>query len=373
MRVLAVAETDSFVKWAAWTLERAPRDWEVDLVLARSAVAPSARQVDVAVEGTRFDGRTIDRCGAVALMRRLRSERPDVLLLACTGPTVAAISLLARFVRSRTRVVCGLPGIAIPVRDRAIHARALVDVFVAHSVDERDRYAAAFRSQDLPCEVALSTLPFLRGDVLPAAPLGAPAVFAAQPSVPPDRSQRIELLDRLAALGPPAPIVKLRAERTTERLTHTEDHPYPQLWDSMVEAGLHERGALEFDSGSFERVLARAGSIITVSSTAALEAIDRGRPVLIVSDFGVDDALLNEVFIGSGLVGSLASNRGARSPASDWADRHYFHGRPMDDWVAVVERAVSARRASWRSALGLGYAKAVWRGLRRIAGRRPRR
>jgi Putative glycosyltransferase (DUF6716) len=57
----------------------------------------------------------------VALRRRIRLERPDVVLLACTGPVVSALAA-QRVFRARTRpvLVTGLPGISVPATVRAV-------------------------------------------------------------------------------------------------------------------------------------------------------------------------------------------------------------------------------------------------------------
>lgn len=339
MRVLAVAESDAYVKWAAWLLERAPAWWSYELCLARSPVSPSAQQVATALAGTTRAIGNVCTHGLIGLRRRIAESRPDVVVLALTGPAVAAVTAVLS--RPRPVIVAGIPGVGLPVRERALRARLPVDVFVAHSHREREEYEAGFRAIGAETRVALATLPFLATGPLPPPDTDrARPVFAAQPSVPATREERVRVLELLARIGPPAPLVKLR--RTNgERLTHNEPFPYPELWRQLVASGRAERDAVEFGGGALGEALVDASCLVTVSSTAALEAIDRNRPVVIVDDFGVSESLLNEVFVGSGLFAPLqpCSLQRARPPRADWSASNYFHPISDDDWVAVVESA----------------------------------
>jgi len=91
--------------------------------------------------------------------------------------------------------------------------------------------------------------------------------------------------------------------------------------------------------------LARAGALVTVSSTAALEAVAMDLPVLLLDDFGVSPAMINTVFEGSGLFGSthdLVAGR-FRHAAPAWTADNYFHGLDGDDWTGRLDALVAAR------------------------------
>jgi hypothetical protein len=108
--------------------------------------------------------------------------------------------------------------------------------------------------------------------------------------------------------------------------------------------------------------LGRARSLVTVFSAAALEAIDTGVPVVVLDDFGVDDALINTVFDGSGCLGDLEDVRAGRACSRDptWLLDNYFHPVGEDDLVPRVTELVRhrdagrlplrsrGRRPSWR-------------------------
>jgi hypothetical protein len=335
-RILAVAESDAYLKWAAWTLDRLGPAGGSELAVLRSPISPSDRQIADALSGTSHRPDDVARTTLFRLRRRLRQDPPDILLLACTGPSILAVGAVSLPPRGPQRpvVVSGLPGVALPIRRRAIHARRDTDVFVAHSRLERDDYRAAFDAERLPVRVALATLPFLALSRSPSATAAGPVVFAAQPSVPPDREERVDVLRRLAALAPPAPVVKLRTE-DAETATHDEPWPYPDLWRELISQGQVRGDELEFLTGPLEPVLATARCLVTVSSTAALEAIAGGVPVLLVDEYGVDDRLLNGMFAGSGLFGAL-DDKGvdaAGAPDAAWRADNYFHPSGEDDLV----------------------------------------
>jgi hypothetical protein len=344
VRVLAVADADSYLKWSAATLDRLPAGWQRRQVLLISPIAPSSDQALAAT------GAPITRLGLAALVRLVRRDPPDVLLLACTGPTVAVLTGL-RVLRGRRRpvLVTGLPGISIPASARAVAHRRDCDLLVVHSRCEREEFVrlAAAASPDLA--VALSGLPFLTRD--PAqrvgAGTGADVVFAAQAKVPTQRADRESILLALSDVAPPgSAVVKVRA-LAGEQQTHHEQLPYADLWAALTAAGRVSPGGVRFAAGSMRDALARARSLVTVSSTAALEAIDAGVPVVVLNDFGVDDSLINTVFADSGCLGDLADVRAGRAftPEPTWLADNYFHPAAEDDLVERVTDLVRRRDA----------------------------
>lgn len=171
-------------------------------------------------------------------------------------------------------------------------------------------------------------------------------VFAAQAKVPPSRTDRAAILLALAEVEPRgSAVVKIRAT-PGEQQTHREDAPYPQLWAELVDAGRVPADAVGFRAGSMRSALANARSLVTVSSTAALEAIDEGVPVVVLADFGVGPEMINEVFRGSGCLGTLADVRAGRAFDADpvWARENYFHDDVDNDLVERLAVLVERRR-----------------------------
>jgi len=293
------------------------------------------------------------------VLERIRSEKPDVVLLACTGPVVATLAASRLFRRpDRPVLVTGLPGISIPATARAVAAREGCDLLVLHSHRERAAFASLIVQQGLDLRLGLARLPFLPADRPPTdGGRGTTVVFAAQAQVPVERSQREEILRALAATGDA--VVKLRAG-DGERQTHHERWPYPMIMNDLVDTGALATEAVTFVDGSMGDALEPAAGLATVSSTAALEAMARGLPTLIISDFGVSAAMINLVFAESGCLGTLDDlrHRRLRHPDRAWLAANYFHRPADDDWLARLDELVASRVAG---ALPTPRVSAPWR------------
>lgn len=337
MRAIALADSDSYAKWGAAMLTRLPSGWDAELIIVRTPKLPSGAQLAAALSGSVIEPgavRVVDFDAAVA---RVRRERPDLLIASTIGPVAdLAIAAVLTDADWRPVVISGLPGIALPERRRALYYRSQADLMVLHSHTEVRRFRAIAHRNGIDQEFALATLPFLlegrRGT-------GTDVIFAAQAIVPPRRDQRVRVLEWLAEFARRYPdrrvVVKVRAA-AGEQQTHAEAFGYQQL----AEEYLVDRPAnLVVEGGAMHEHLERAGGLVTVSSTAAIEAIAHGVPVLILDDFGVTPQLINEVFEGSGLLGSRDSLLAAdfRVAEPEWLSENYFHGVASDTWIASVQ------------------------------------
>ena len=345
MRVLAVADADSYLKWSVATLDRLPSSWDRRQAIVSSPLAPSPAQIAAAAGGE------VPAVSLAKLHASLLRDPPDVLLLACTGPTVqvlAGLPAVRRQARRRPVLVSGLPGINFPVSGRAVDFRRGCDLFVVHSRREHRDLNALVATRAPGLAVALGRLPFLTGgSEVAASPPRHGVVFAAQAKVPPRLADREAVLLALSEVGPSgSAIVKVRAI-SGERQTHHEALDYADLWHDLVARGAVRPDSVRFVSGSMDDALRTARSLVTVSSTAALEAMDRGLPVVVLSDFGVDEGMINLVFEGSGCLGDLADVRAGRAfdPDPGWLVDNYFHPPGEDDLVAQLESLVAQRRA----------------------------
>ncbi len=369
-RLLVVADTDSYVKWGAALASRLPEAWSAELVLLRTPAAPSARQLRVALAGTRFlpedaAGADLEELGGL-----VARDRPDAVLLALRGPLVRVVAPIVGAGPDRPVLVSGFPGLTIPAEPKAVVYREQVDLVVLHSRREVREFRTNAERLGIPVEFGLATLPFLRATPRPgradaAAPdpvrtdrvrtdrLRTDLVFAAQAKVPAEREDRIRMLRWLADAARRRPnrrvVVKVRA-RAGEAQTHAEAYDFAEL---LADAGVRaELGGtlppnLVIEDGPMSEHLANASTLVTVSSTAVLEAIAAGVPALVVDEFGVSPKLINTVFEGSGLFGGAAevADGAGRAPAPEWLDDNYFHGAAADDWLERLERLVTRRRA----------------------------
>lgn len=212
----------------------------------------------------------------------------------------------------------------------------------------------------LPPSFAVGRLPMLNHHE-PPAPDETPVnriVFAPQAKMPFEESERLEILKALAETKRKHPdvevIVKLRALRG-EPQTHIERFPYDYLWEKYcAETGENEH-LLDFQTGSLAERLTPGTALVTVSSTAAIEAIDRGLRVGIISDFGVTEKLLNAMFSESGLLMALEQMQDLDIPHANqqWLRRNYFH--TPDDVAAAHRRNMEHELVSLADASRKGY------------------
>lgn len=369
--MLAVADSDSNVKWAAATLDvvaASGSDVDGRLVVLDSPLRPTPAQVAAAVVGT-----GADRAGGGphvvtrrALRRVLAQGAVDVLLVACTGPAARVVIADALAAPWRPAVVTGMPGLAWPASSEAVRLRAGADAFVVHSPQEREAHAPLLGQWSPTTRAVLGHLPFLaRADAaVPGSAVtdrsGRPRlVFAAQALVPAERADRLRVLRALDAVAEAGVdvVLKLRG-RAGDRQTHDERWPYDAL---VADLGLRlgarpGGGSLTVDHGPMAAHLRPGTLLVTVSSTAALEAMAAGVPVALIDDLGVGPELINEVFVGSGRFVALADlpcalDAAARDPlaaAPDpaWAARTYLHHEPSEVAGAVLglARDAAARR-----------------------------
>lgn len=350
IKVLAIADSDSYVKWGAALLSHAPTEWDRRMVVLASPVLPSADQLlsALATAGRGFGRPAIVDLSALAV--RIGRSQPDVVIISVRGPLVkVVVRAIVGATLKRPVIVTGLPGISVPATKMAVAHRAQADLFIVHSRREVREFAALAERMHVAQQFALATVPFLpqRGAPTPASATGD-VIFAAQAKVPIAKSDRIRLLGWLAESARQHPdrrvVVKVRAS-AGEHQTHAEAHEYAVL---MAELTPPAPANMVVEGGPMAVHLDGAAALVTVSSTAALEAVALGRPVLALDDFGISRAMINTVFEGSGLFGcadDLIAGR-FRQPASEWLDDNYFHGVDHDDWVSHVTQLLAVREAT---------------------------
>jgi hypothetical protein len=369
-RILGVVDSDSFVKWGASLLGDLPADWDAELVAISTTATASRAQLVGALAGGRYHDKTVQQLTLAEIVARVKADPVDAVLVAVRGPVgEVLLSELSDKVRPRPVLVTGLPGISIPSKWKGMFLRAQADLFVLHSRREVREYRALAEMHGLEQRFALATLPFLAA--AKRTPKRAPdsIVFAAQPSVPrlPEDRERIVgwLADTARAHPELRVVIKIRA-MSGEAQTHLEKFPYPDLVPADAPPNL------VVEAGPMADHLARAVGLVTVSSTAIVEAMALDVPSIVLSDFGIGAKLINEVFIGSGLLASsdeLIAGR-FRHVLDSWRDDNYFHPKSDDTWVAELDRLADEREAvalatrpSFRSSRGGALRRAYERKL----------
>ncbi|MET0296897.1 MAG: DUF6716 putative glycosyltransferase [Microbacterium sp.] len=351
MRLVAVADTDSYVKWAAALLGTAPRDWHVSLLVLDTPVSVSEAQLAAAVTGSGIGADAVRRVSFDEFERMLSSGPPDAVLLAARGPLVRVLARSVAAAAGRPVIVSGLPGISIPATRKALIYRTQADLFVLHSHREVREFSALAALGGSDASFALATLPFAahaqrEGLSHPRGAAGGDLVFAAQAKVPSAREDRALVAGLLIEAAHADPrrrvVLKLRGGRG-EHQTHAEADPYPDLLAERDDVPPN----LVTSTAPMSTALDTAQGLVTISSTAAIEALARGIPVIALDTFGVSDDLINRVFEGSGLLGSAADvvGRRFRHPEPSWVRDNYLHDAADDDWSGRLEALVAERRA----------------------------
>ncbi|MDR7190197.1 hypothetical protein J2Y46_003039 [Microbacterium sp. BE35] len=349
-RVVAIADTDSYVKWAAALLGGVGERWDASLLVLETPLVVSDAQLASALGGSGLGEDRVERIAYAVLAARLAELRADVVVIGARGPLVRVLARDLAALEPRPVVVTGLPGISIPATRKAVVYRLQSDLFVVHSRREVREFGALSARTGYAHRYALATLPFARGAVTAGGTRpdveGTDLVFAAQAKVPAEREDRLRIsrmLVRAAAADPSRRVVvKLRAA-SGEHQTHAELDGYPELLASLGPLPAN----LVTSTQSMGTALATAGGLVTVSSTAAIEAIARGIPVIALDTFGVSPRLINETLADADLLASEEDvvARRFRHPDPEWLDENYFHAPEADDWTAQVDALLAQRSA----------------------------
>jgi hypothetical protein len=364
LRVAVLADSDTRWKWGALTARRlapAGREVRLDGRLLRGRATPTPRQLaEVGVEADSL--REVSAAEFLHEVQEAEGAPYDVVVLALVGGGVQAVLHGLRHVwaergglgaRRRPVVVTGYVGIVYEKLADGLLLRHGADLVLANSRQDADRFRAVYRGvgadDGAVTEVAL---PFLGGEPYRAADGERPytVVFAAQPSVPETRKDRLYLLERLVRHARRHPerevLLKLRS-RPGEHTTHIEELPYQKL----VRA-LEQPPNLRLVYGHMGEVLDRTDLLVTVSSTAALESLHRRIPTAVLTDLGVREALGNHHFTGSGALASFDELDAGHLPVPDerWLARQ---GVAADGGYAWAFDAARARLTELLEAPGL--------------------
>ncbi|MEU5220830.1 DUF6716 putative glycosyltransferase [Streptomyces sp. NPDC020807] len=336
VRTAVLADSDTRWKWGALTARRiTAATAEPTGFVLRGRATPTARQL--AETGvSRVAPREVTGAEFLREVRDAeeRGEGYDVLVLALVGGTVRAVlqGIADLGLERRPVIVTGYVGVVYEKLADGLLLRHGADVVLANSRHDAERFRAVYEGVGADSEgvgaeadpevpvgladpVVEAALPFLGG--APYAPLAGrdTLVFAAQPSVPVSRAERAYLLRRLtehARLHPGREVLLKLRSKPGEHTTHLEEFPYQKL---VRELDAPANFRLVY--GNMGEVLDRTDLLVTVSSTAALEALHRRIPTAVLTDFGIREALGNHHFVGSGLLTSFDRLDKGRVPVPD--------------------------------------------------------
>lgn len=327
LRVAVLADSDTRWKWGALTANRiAPTESDIRLdgYLLRGRATPTARQLQEV--GVRAD--SLREVTGVEFLRTLREAEYDIVVLALVGGAVQAmLHGLGHAWQERAKrpvVVTGYVGVVYEKLADGLLLRHGADLVLANSRQDAERFSAVYEGVGADASsVTEVALPFLGGAAYAENDQADPytVVFAAQPSVPESRKDRMYLLERLvrhARLHPDREVLLKLRSKPGEHTTHIEEQPYQKLAQRL---DLPANFRLVY--GHMGEVLDRTDLLVTVSSTAALESLHRRIPTVLLTDLGVRESLGNHHFVGSGCLASWDQlDAGHRpSPDEEWVAR----------------------------------------------------
>lgn len=347
LRITVVADSDTRWKWGALVARRIDPAARLDARLLRGRATPTARQLsELALPADAMTEST-----AAQILADVHGGSCDVVVLACVGGTVQALlhgfrsAWAARTAPpGRPVVVTGYVGVVYEKLTDGLLLRAGADVVLANSPADAGRFKAVYEGVGHRADaVVRGALPFLGGPPYapdPARPFTV--TFAVQPSAPRTRADRRYLARRAVEHARRRPeravLVKLRS-KPGEHTTHIEEHPYQRLV-----AALDPPDNLSLVYGAMGEVLDRTDLLVTVSSTAAMEALHRGIATAVLTDLGIRESLGNHAFLGSGCFASWDELDDGRLPQGDapWVVAHGA-GRCAQDGDAGAFAALRTR------------------------------
>ncbi len=343
--VAALACFDSFGKTAMNLLHVARREGaETTLHLMELPGRKlSRRQV---LEIRRIAPRTVVRQHLWDQLRSLRSELAslDALVLGLDGRRTRETLLLLQSEWAgeprRPVLVSAYPGILFRHQLEGMMDRSGVDLLCLNADVDGQLYQRGCGALGLDGGNALVTgLPIL-WSLKPrqTAPEQGPIVFFEQPSVPDNPIQRKYLCRRLADLArawPEQPVIFKPRTSSVEATLHRHHgemtRRVAKISRKLTNLRISHKPSLA--------LLQRCACAITVSSTAAMEAMALGVSTRIVTDLGVNESLGNHYFLGSGALADFdAIVRDPFTPRhdGDWLHAHGYCREGAERFVAAL-------------------------------------
>ena len=353
-KVAAVACFDSFGK-VAMTLLAACRREGAETTLHLLQVSNRALSRRQRLEISRTDRRTTIKRGAWGDFRSLTAAMAgdtDVLILGLDGfRSRDALLMLSKEWHHRTDrpvLVSAYPGLLFRFALEGMLDRSGADLLCLNSDQDFAQYRLGREALGLSSDNAVVTgLPLLWNarseQPLPDKPS---IVFFEQPSIPVHPLQRryiCKQLKELAEAWPNHPVIFKPRTSSIESTLHRRHGEMAGVIERMSDTVPN----LQLSFKPATRLLRQCGCAITVSSTAALEAMAMGVSTRIVGDLGVTETLGNHFFAESGAVADFAAI--CRDPFTpvhkvDWLQRHGHQPQGQEIFLSALLKQLHGNR-----------------------------
>ncbi len=353
-KVAAVACFDSFGK-VAMTLLAACRREGANTTLHLLQVSNRALSRRQRLEIRRTDRLTAIQHGSWSNFPKLIAGMAgdiDVLILGLDGQRSRdALLVLGKEWKQRTDrplLVSAYPGILFRFALEGMLDRSGADLLCLNSEHDLSSYRLGCQALGRSSGNAVVTgLPLLWNAKHVRPTLDKPSiVFFEQPSIPAHPLQRryiCKQLKHLAEAWPDHTVIFKPRTSSMESTLHRRHGEMASVIDRMSETvpNLH----LSFKPAT--RLLRQCGCAITVSSTAALEAMAMGVSTRIVGDLGVTETLGNHFFAESGAVADFAaigSDPFTPIHKLDWLERHGHQPQGQEIFLTALVKRLNDER-----------------------------
>lgn len=340
---LLVAAFDSQLKWCARICrELEARGFHCRVVVPDIRTALSEQQIlDAGFE-------SVENLGWDEVIAE--SLAADLVVSGLSGPLTKRLSIeLSILGRELTGpgpvVVSGWVGIIIEKITAGYLDRCGTDVIAVNSAHDVAHFHDTAGWLGLPDNnLLLSGLPFISSTPKPAkeGPLRR-VLFADQPTVPASPTEReyvyTQLIEYARAHPDRSVVLKPRHRLGEDTFHQMKHHPEDLL------RGVAFPANFSIDYTPIDVALPDVDLLITMSSTACLEAIDQGSRVALVLDLGVHERYGNQVFLDSGLLRTFRqiTDDQIGVPTTAWRDSYFHgetrHGEKRTGTELIVDRA----------------------------------
>ncbi len=287
--------------------------------------------------------------------RRDFLESFDVVLLGLDGrPTRQVLRRVAQLYAEgstarRPVLVSYYPGVVFRFHLEGMQSRMSSDLLLLNSPQDLELYRELCRGLGVNDKNGLLTGLSYLAQTLARAKTPDTVVFFGQPTVPAALAERAYLIEQLARLAERSPahhIVLKPRHRPGERTLHRDRFHFEDLMAFQRASPLPPNLSVSYRP--VPELLARAALVVTVSSSAALEALASGIPTRILTDFGLHENLGNHLFSGSGLLTTFPELAWDMPFVLEptWRERHM----PVGNDGGATLRAAVARLLEKRSA-----------------------
>ena len=242
------------------------------------------------------------------------ADDTDVLILGLDGQrsrdALLQLSSIWEGRSKRPMLVSAYPGLLFRFALEGMLDRSGADLLCLNSEQDLEIYREGRKAQGLSCDnAAVTGLPVLWN----AHPSGKQPdhpsiVFFEQPSIPVHPLQRRYICRQLKSLAEAWPDHPVIFKPRTSSIESTLHRRHGEM-AGVIEAMSENIPNLQLSFKPATRLLRSCGCAITVSSTAALEAMAMGVSTRIVGDLGITETLGNHFFTGSGAVADFAAIR----------------------------------------------------------------